>query len=407
MKLSILYISYDGMMEPLGQSQVLSYLERLAEEYSIHLISFEKKHDWVDRERREEVRGRITSAGIAWTPLAYHKTPTAPATAFDIAAGTFAAVHIAVRKKVDIVHARSYVPALMALTVQRVTGAKFVFDMRGFWADERVDGNLWSADGKLFRTSKRLERTFLTHADHVVSLTYAAADEIRSFPYLRENVPTITVIPTCADLASFNANGHSQSNPFTVGYVGTVGTWQLFGEVLSCFRVISERRPDARLLVVNRGEHDYIRTHLRDAEISEDRVEIVAAEHKQVPAFISRMTVGTALRKPKYSQLACAPTKLAEYLGCGVPCLANRGVGDVEPIIEGNKVGIVFKDFSDEEIRSGIERMFRLLDENDIRERCVDTAWRLFSVTEGVNAYASIYESLARSSRAARSRITE
>ena len=36
---SVLYISYDGMLEPLGESQVLAYLKRLVADRPIHLIS--------------------------------------------------------------------------------------------------------------------------------------------------------------------------------------------------------------------------------------------------------------------------------------------------------------------------------------------------------------------------------
>ena len=49
----ILYISYDGMLEPLGQSQVLSYLEGLAITNEIYLISFEKPNDWAELNARE------------------------------------------------------------------------------------------------------------------------------------------------------------------------------------------------------------------------------------------------------------------------------------------------------------------------------------------------------------------
>ena len=42
-KHAILYISYDGMLEPLGQSQVIPYLGMLSKKYKIFLISFEKK----------------------------------------------------------------------------------------------------------------------------------------------------------------------------------------------------------------------------------------------------------------------------------------------------------------------------------------------------------------------------
>ena len=43
--MSILYITYDGILEPLGQSQVLAYLEKLANDKTIYIISFEKKKD--------------------------------------------------------------------------------------------------------------------------------------------------------------------------------------------------------------------------------------------------------------------------------------------------------------------------------------------------------------------------
>ena len=137
MSQGVLYISYDGMLEPLGQSQVLAYLEMLAPGRQIHLISFEKAADWRDAPRRDAVKGRMSEAGIQWHPLRYHKRPTAPATLFDVAAGTVRAIAIARAARLDIVHARSYVAALIGLAVKRVNGAKFLFDMRGLWADER------------------------------------------------------------------------------------------------------------------------------------------------------------------------------------------------------------------------------------------------------------------------------
>ena len=41
--MKILYISYDGVLEPLGQSQILSYLKNLSLSNKIFLLSFEKK----------------------------------------------------------------------------------------------------------------------------------------------------------------------------------------------------------------------------------------------------------------------------------------------------------------------------------------------------------------------------
>ncbi len=42
----ILFVSYDGMTDPLGQSQVLPYIREISKSnYRYTLISFEKKND--------------------------------------------------------------------------------------------------------------------------------------------------------------------------------------------------------------------------------------------------------------------------------------------------------------------------------------------------------------------------
>jgi glycosyltransferase involved in cell wall biosynthesis len=392
---AVLYISYDGMLEPLGQSQVLAYLEKLAGSYEIHLISFEKKSDRRDAAKTAAMTARLEAAGVAWTPLAYHKTPSAPATAYDIAVGTLTALYLVFRHRVRIVHVRSYVPALMALPVTRLSSAKLLFDMRGFWADERVDGNLWPAGGRLYRIAKALEARFLEAADHVVTLTHASAREIARFPYLSDRAPPLSVIPTCADLDRFSPRPVDPDRPFTFGYVGSVGTWYLFDEALACFKLILERRPDARLLIVNRNEHGFIRAAVEQAGIDPARLEIAAAEHRDVPAMIAKMTVGSAIIMPAYSKMASAPTKLAEYLGCGVPCIGNVNVGDMEEILEGNRVGVALTGFSEAERRAAVDRLLALLDEPELQTRCAMIARRLFSLDAGVDAYRGIYESLA------------
>ena len=45
-----LYITRNGMCEPLGQSQVLAYLRGLSKSYAYTLISFEKPEDLADGE---------------------------------------------------------------------------------------------------------------------------------------------------------------------------------------------------------------------------------------------------------------------------------------------------------------------------------------------------------------------
>lgn len=392
----VLYISYDGMLEPLGQSQVLAYVERLTETARVHIISFEKPADWADLARREALQARMERTGVRWHPLTYHKRPTVPATLFDLAQAVVVGCWLTARHGLGIVHARSYVAALAGWFIKLLTGAKLLFDMRGLWADERTDGGIWPEGGRLYRAVKRIEKTLLLGADHIVTLTHASKGVIEDFPYLkgRTHAP-ITVIPTCADLDRFTIGEEARPQPFTLGYLGSIGTWYLFDEVLACFAVLREKRPDARLLVINRNEQDLVRERAAAFAIPAEAIEITAADHARVPEQVRRMSAGAAIIKPVFSKIASAPTKLAEYLGCGVPCLGNVGVGDMEMMLEDEGAGVALRDFTPAERARAVDRLLAMADDPATATHCREVALRHFSVETGAEDYRAIWLGLA------------
>ena len=393
MKLGVLYISYDGMLEPLGQSQVLAYLKPLAQGRRIHLISFEKKDDWTISTDLERLKAEINSARIIWHPLRYHKRPSAAATAWDILCGIRLGLWLVLRHRLHVVHARSYVASVMALSIKLLTGVKYIFDMRGFWADERVDGGLWIPGGKLYRVAKFFEKHFFLNSDHVVSLTQAAVKEIQGFDYLKDSSPPVSVITTCVDLNRFKSLPHNYAKRrFVLGYVGSAGTWYLFDEVVKCFTQLLLINPDAYFLIVNRGQHDYISDILLSAGISADKFELTSSSHNEMPKLIARMHAGIFFYKTSFSRTACAPTRLGEFLACGKPCLSNAGVGDMAEVLEGYDVGIAMNSFDDATIKVALKRLIALSANLAVQSRCVEAAAKHFSLVNGVNTYGAIYD---------------
>ena len=394
MRATILYISYDGMLEPLGQSQVLSYLKKLAGNYRICLISFEKPGALRDKAACRQVHKTVRRAGINWYPLRYHKYPSAPATAYDILKGIFLSAWIVIRYHVEIVHARSYVVSVVALFLKKVFGVKFVFDMRGFWADERVDAELWERSGRAYRVAKWFEHKFLLAADRVVSLSHAGIAEMQKFPYLQGRMPRFEMIPTCTDLELFFPRDEKPTETdgrrFTLGWVGTVTGWYLLDEALLLFRVLREKISTARLLILNRENHPYIHDRLSAHNISPELVEIKSVEHYVVPDEMARMDAGIFFIKPVFSKRASAPTKLGEFLGCGIPCLANNGVGDMTQILESDNVGVVIRDFDNHGREEALEALLALCSDRNVRQRCVRAGRKHFSLNDGVAAYDRI-----------------
>jgi glycosyltransferase involved in cell wall biosynthesis len=281
----------------------------------------------------------------------------------------------------------------MALTLKWLTGVKFIFDMRGFWVDERVDGGLWLRNGYMFRFAKAFERRFLLSSDHVVSLTQAAIREMKLFDYLEMHTPHFTVIPTCADLARFKPlPSETCRQGFVLGYVGTVGTWYLFDDAVRCFVNLLRLQPDARFLILNLGEHDFIRSRLVAAGLPDSVVELTSTTFMEMPEQLARMDAGVFFIKPVFSKQASSPTKMAEFLGCGIPCLSNKGVGDMAELIEGEKVGVTLTSFDEDTMINGLNRLIKIVADPNTHARCVATAQKYFSLEEGVAKYRKIYE---------------
>ena len=395
---SILYITYDGLMEPLGTSQVWQYLKILSRAHKIVILSFEKFDDLSNKDKLESYCNELEAYGVSWYRLKYHKTPNIIATAFDILTGVFLSAFIVYKYKVKIIHARSYVSALITFITKKISNIEFIFDMRGFWADEKVDGGVWSNKALIYRITKKLECKFLLSASSIVTLTNAGRNDVLSLSCMRHIKKRIEVIPTCVNLKIFYPQDKTQlikkdvNHIFTLGYVGSVGTFYLFDEVLKSFKMLLKVKKNSKLLIINQDQHDYIHKKVSRMGISNNYVEIKSVAYNEVANEISRMDAGIFYIKPSFSKRSSSPTKLGEFLGCGKPCISNFGVGDTELVLQNENVGIVLKGFSDNDHTKGVNDLLALVEDEGIRERCIYVAKEYYSLEMGVEKYNDIYE---------------
>jgi len=176
--------------------------------------------------------------------------------------------------------------------------------------------------------------------------------------------------------------------------VGSVGVWYLFEEALDYYKLIKEAIPDAQLHIINKGGHDYINECLDKAGISKDSVLLETKDRLGVICAMQSMDVGLFIIKPLYSKISSMPTKLGEFLGCGVPCICNSGIGDMDDIINNEKVGIVLNSFEKKEKEKGILSLLELIKDPTVKTRCREAALKHFSLIDGVNSYNNIYSFL-------------
>lgn len=405
MKHNVLYISYDGMTDPLGQSQVLPYLVGLSKQgYSFHLISFEKSERFALH--REHIQEICDNANITWHPQTYRGKPPVLSTLMDVRDMRKLAYRLHTKYYFDIVHCRSYVAALVGLRMKKRYGTKFVFDMRGFWADERVDGGLWNLKNPLFKSIytffKRKEREFLMGADHIVSLTERAKQEIESWKLCGQGELPITVIPCCADLTLFNPERIDPQDQQRVrtqldlsientvlGYVGSIGTWYMLNEMLDYYAVFREHNPQPKFLFVTGEQPHTIQQMAAEKGIDRKEILVTSTTHNLVPLYISLFDLSVFFIRPTYSKMASSPTKQGEIMAMGVPLVCNAGVGDTDEIVRKHKAGAVLQQLDESNYKSNAN-----LPQNFDRLSTMNGARDVYGLDRGVELYRQVYLSV-------------
>ena len=378
----VLYLTYDGLLDPLGQSQILPYMEGLARAgYDITVISFEKPDRY--RAQGESLRRRCDQSGIRWHGLRYHKRWSSAATLWDQVRCLVLAARL--RNHFDFVHLRSYALGPVALILKTVLNRPFIFDMRGLWVEERIDGGLWRRNSLVARIGKLAESRLLRNAFHTVTLTDSSIPTLlRLAPNLAPE--SITVLPTCVDTATFEpAQPSEQSQQLTFCYHGSLGTWY-DDELLTSWTALVTAMGHHMIVLTNDLKHESIE-HLVLAG-----ARVTTANYAQVPDILRAVDASVFFIHPRPSKVASMPTKFAEALAMGLPVLTNSGVGDLDEIITSQRVGVVLEGDDESSLKAGLSELEDLLISESTRLRCRELAVSRFSLDEGIKRYETIYK---------------
>jgi glycosyltransferase involved in cell wall biosynthesis len=396
------------MTDPLGQSQVLPYLVGLSKQgYQFTLISFEKE------ERIEKGKDGIEKicreSNIDWCPLLYTKTPPILSTLKDLRALKRKIATLQSVARFDLVHCRSYITALAGEWMKKKWGTNFVFDMRGFWADERVDGKIWNLKNPLFKVVynyfKKKEKKFLSQADYIISLTHNAKQIIHSWEEVHNQPVPIQVIPCCVDLTLFDPDTIQSSSidrlkkeldiptgAEIIAYIGSIGTWYMLPEMLKFFKQWLSKKPESIFLFVTNDNADHISAAASKAGIAAASIRIKPAARNEVPVFIAACDYSLFFIKPVFSKRASSPTKQGEIMAMGKPVICNSNVGDTDYVVKEYHSGVLVNDFSNTEYEKAIDEVTMKNYFNAVAIR--EGARQFFSLEEGVRRYAEVYRTV-------------
>lgn len=406
----VLFISYNGMLEPLGQTQVLPYLRKLAAKgVRFTLLSFERERAFQPEgaAKCEQLRQELATQGIEWHWLRYHQRPSVPATIYDVLAGIRKAGSLVRRNRIEMVHARSHIPATIALALKKRFGTKMIFDVRGLMAEEYVDAEHWRKDSLPYRITKRAERQILAATDAVVTLTQKIWPIISEWEGLRGRTPHHEVIPCCVDLDRFRFSGEERArrrselglaDQFTIVYSGSLDGWYLTDRMADFFASFVQLNSKSHLLWLTTGSHERVRALMKSRAIGPEHYSVFAVAAAEVPSYLAAADAGLAFIKKCVSKIASSPTKNGEYLACGLPLIINAGIGDSDALINDWRAGVLVSEFSEAQFVTAGASIEAIAAAPNARDKARRVAEQLFDLEAvGAERYASLYERVLNS----------
>jgi glycosyltransferase involved in cell wall biosynthesis len=399
---SVLYITYGSLLSPLGQRQVLPYVVGLAKRgFRMAILSFEPRGAQASDAASTDLSARAAAEEIAWLRCTYHPGSSLAVKTADVAAGLLAASRLARRRRIDIVHARSDLPALLGYVLKRSLGCRLLYDVRGLLADEYVDAGHWRASSFTYRLTHAAETWLRARADGLVVLT----ERVRRHMLARErpagNQQPATVIPCCVDTAEFHPGPPETelverlglANRKVLVYSGSLSTWYMPDEMLRFFASASRITPELVMLVLTHEPAELMLDRANRLGLDRERLIVQHVRPADVPRYLRLAHYGISFIRASFSKQASSPTKIAEYLATGLPLCVNSGVGEIDDLVDGRQVGVLVRAFNESEYQRRWEQLLAA-DSPELRARCREVARSELDVSEGVRRYAAAYRRL-------------
>ena len=396
----ILYISFDGVLQPLAFSQAVRVVAALAKRgLPYHLLSVERKADVADRAKVERVERLLTDAGIDWTIVAVDLTHSVRSSAESLARVVASTLAVVRRRGVPLIHARGYQAGVVANIMRRTMGVAYLFDARGSWIDERAD---WFSHAGAYAAGKLVERRLYSDAAGVVTLTELHAGDVVDGVFGRKDRDRVVAIPTCADYDEFQIHASRPGKPSAtsavsrrlegknvIAIVGSLNRSYLAAETIRLAKLACDSSANAHLLVLSQ-QRDAYSAVLGRSDFAADRYTIHGAAHEEMPCWMDWIDWGLLLLPDVAAKRGSMPTKLAEFFASGVRPVAHGCNAEMTLWVRRAGSGVLVDAIDDASLKDAADRVaVGSVTMDDIRRARVVTAPH-FSLASGVERYDAL-----------------
>lgn len=328
---NILFVSYDGLCDNLGQSQILPYLIELSEYgFLISVVSLEKQAFTCEEILALQIK--LKDSNITWK-FRHYDTRRPFKNILNLIRNI---QEVTSSTNVDVFHARGYIPCFVSLLFKILYGTRVIFDARGLWFDERIELLNNNVSIRLLNQMKYLvETTIFRLASDIVFLTTNSLQYVKSSYRIQSSKLHLVstsisnnFVDQCKDIPKELDDYLRKDDKLRVVYCGSLGGHYPVDKLLSLFKSIGVE--DKKLIVLT-GQSCVLTNYLTVHEIELDFFAI-KVPHNRLHAILDLCDLGLIFYRDGLSNIARSPTKLAEYWISGLPVLYTGKIGDLSNI---------------------------------------------------------------------------
>jgi len=265
---------------------------------------------------------------------------------------------------IDIIQTRDNIfDGLIALKIRKKYDIPFVFQLNFIQLETNLD---YSNKSVLLKLYKKFALVILNYilkkADLILPISTYLQNYLKKQKFEAQKIFTL---PMGVNSIDFSPNQKTEKlrskyelqDKLVFIYIGSLAKKRRLDIILKAFSLVTREVMNAKLLIVGDGDGKAELEKL-STNLNLEKYTIFTGEipYKSVPKYICLADIGLSPIVPIDNYKMSSPTKMLEYMACGIPVIGNREIMDMKNVISKSNGGILV-DFNAESFSTAMIRL--------------------------------------------------